>query len=85
MLNQKGQGGLYACPTSMVTHLLSFKSPEQREGKEDDGGDSARSGDESTLHLQEQNRSYDDDLLALLPQLHIIDGSFFLFRTLLFL
>lgn len=74
MLAQKGHGGLYAGLTSMVTHLLSFKSSEnQREGHSDNSGDdSARSGDEAPAPLA---RSYDDDLLALLPQLHIIDGT----------
>ncbi|KAL5530271.1 hypothetical protein ACEPAF_6528 [Sanghuangporus sanghuang] len=77
MLNHKGQGGLYAGPTSMVTHLLSFKSPEQREGRDVDnsGDDSTRSSDEgSAPNLNDQTRSYDNDLLELLPQLHIIDG-----------
>ncbi|KAI5124760.1 hypothetical protein M0805_005394 [Coniferiporia weirii] len=76
MLAQKGHGGLYAGPTSMVTHLLGFKSSEHRESKDADnsGDDSARSGDEATASAHDQSRTYDDDLLALLPQLHIIDG-----------
>ncbi|THH12360.1 hypothetical protein EW145_g79 [Phellinidium pouzarii] len=61
-------------PTSMVTHLLNFKS-EQREGKDaDNSDDSARSSDEATTLNLDQSRAYDDDLLQLLPQLHIIDG-----------
>ena len=78
MLNSKAQGGLYAGPTSNVTHLLSFKSPEQRESRDADnsGDDSTRSSDEGTApHLNDQTRSYDNDLLELLPQLHIIDGE----------
>lgn len=76
MLAQKGLGGLYAGPTSMVTHLLSFKSTDGQRNAEDAdhrGDDSGRSGDEGPSG-EPQSRNYDDDLLALLPQLHIIEG-----------
>lgn len=77
MLGQEGHGGLYAGPTSMVTHLLSFKSSDQREDKDIDNGDgSTRSSDEGPPPLlHDQSRTYDNDLLDMLPQLHIIDGE----------
>lgn len=77
MLAQKGQGGLYAGPTSMVTHFLSVKSASN-EGRDGEGGSNRPpfdSADESVDAIQEQPRlQYDDDLLTLLPPLHIIDG-----------
>lgn len=75
MLAQEGQGGFYAGPTSMVTHLLNFKSADQREGRDDGSGDEVvRSNDDPPIS-GEQSCAYDDDLLALLPQLEIIDGA----------
>lgn len=71
MLAHKGQGGLYAGPTSMVTHLLSFKSADSsKEGDDDQRMDDGRAASDSAPRPS----SYDDDLLALLPPLHIIDG-----------
>lgn len=71
MLAQKTKGGLYAGPTSMVTHLLSFKSENSREGEDmDQRLDDSRENDDSTSRPS----TYDDDLLAMLPPLHIIDG-----------
>lgn len=64
------EGGLYAGPTSMVTHLLSFKSDRDSRDAE------RKSSNGSEIHpSSEQIRPYDDDLLQLLPQLHIIDGT----------
>ena len=79
MLAQKGQGGLYAGPTSMVTHFLSVKSASG-EGREGEGGSNrppfAFDAADDTVNpdLEQPRLQYDDDLLTLLPQLHIIDG-----------
>ena len=69
MLAQEGQGGLYAGPTSMVTHLLSFKA--DRESRDGEKKSATTSEPQSA---SEQIRPYDNDLLEMLPQLHIIDG-----------
>lgn len=70
MLAQEGQGGLYAGPTSMVTHLLSFKSDRESRDAEKKNGNATEPQSAS-----EQIRPYDNDLLEMLPQLHIIDGE----------
>ena len=70
MLGQEQMGGLYAGPTSMVTHLLSFKS--DRDSRDAERKSTSGSQPQSA---SEQIRPYDDDLLQLLPQLHIIDGT----------
>ena len=78
MLAQEGQGGLYAGPTSMVTHFLGFKSADQRESKDDSSGDEVlRSNNDTPPLSSSQSCAYDDDLLTLLPQLEIIDGKYF--------
>lgn len=79
MLAQKGQGGLYAGPTSMVTHFLSVKSVSG-EARDGEGGsnrppfDSADDAANPDQQQQQPRLQYDDDLLTLLPPLHIIDG-----------
>ena len=70
MLAQRGQGGLYAGPTAMVAHFLSVKSASN-ETRDGDGG-ASRSGDETAD--APDRLQYDDDILNLLPPLHIIDG-----------
>ena len=75
MLAQEGQGGLFAGPTSMVTHLLGLKSADQRENRDDSSGDEVVRPDDPPATSGNQSCAYDDDLLALLPQLEIIDGT----------
>jgi hypothetical protein len=71
-LGQEG-GGLYTGPTSSLTALLSFKS-ERQDSRESEN----RSPEVQEPLSGSELRPYDDDLLQLLPQLHIIDGKSFL-------
>ncbi|KAI5116072.1 hypothetical protein M0805_002918 [Coniferiporia weirii] len=75
MLAEKGRGGFYAGPTSTATLLFSLRAAgDARDGSDDverSGGSSDASEDDAPTDVA---RGFDDDLLAQLPAIHVIDG-----------
>ncbi|EJC98892.1 uncharacterized protein FOMMEDRAFT_113458 [Fomitiporia mediterranea MF3/22] len=78
MLAERGKGGFYAGPTSAATLLYSLKTAnDARDGNEDAERASA-SGSNADSDVDDVptdiSRGFDDDLLAQLPAIHVIDG-----------
>lgn len=69
MLGEKNKGGFYAGPTSTATLLLSLKAMADARDEEDNTASDA--SEETAI---DPLRGFDDDLLALLPAVHVIDG-----------
>ncbi|KAF9076624.1 fungal-specific transcription factor domain-containing protein [Rhodocollybia butyracea] len=81
MLGSRGQGGLYAGPTSTALHLLSNESRGSEDGTSSRQQSQERSSnpaqeppDDSPSDFPALTPEYDRDLLALLPQVEVIDG-----------
>ena len=76
MLAEKGKGGFYAGPTSTATLLYSLKTAnDARDGEDIPDRIGSHSGDERTDDSAvDVQRGVDDDLLQMLPAVHIIDG-----------
>ena len=73
VLAEKGKGGFYAGPTSTATLLFSLKAATDAREVTDEL--ERTSLDTDTEDSQTDiSRGYDDDLLAQLPAIHIIDG-----------
>lgn len=73
VLAEKGKGGFYAGPTSTATLLFSLKAAtDVREVTDDYERISLETDSEDTQ--TDISRGFDDDLLAQLPAIHIIDG-----------
>ncbi|TDL29801.1 hypothetical protein BD410DRAFT_780293 [Rickenella mellea] len=71
---QRPAGGFYIGPTSAKSHFLNF-SDKSDSRDSDDAQDRNSSDDQrSDFSQSDMQRGYDDDLLAHLPALHIIDG-----------
>ncbi|KAH8104985.1 hypothetical protein DFH11DRAFT_1836297, partial [Phellopilus nigrolimitatus] len=82
VLAEKGRGGFYAGPTSTATLLFSLKAGSgagAREGSaehehEHDASGSGGGADSDFAGPTDVSRGFDDDLLAALPAIHVIDG-----------
>ncbi|KAH8105515.1 fungal-specific transcription factor domain-containing protein [Cristinia sonorae] len=74
MLGQQGSSGFYAGPTSAMSHLLAGSDKEDSDTPEVPRlFDRVRNDLGHTPPLPVQN-AYDDELVALLPPVHTIDG-----------
>ncbi|KAF5333453.1 hypothetical protein D9611_002362 [Ephemerocybe angulata] len=71
MLGSQVQGGLYAGPTSAATHLLINDS---QRGGDSDESESRHHSQDRTLDDFPGTVEYDRDLLAMLPNLDVVDG-----------
>lgn len=78
MLAERGKGGFYAGPTSTATLLYSLKTAtDTRDGSDEaerasaSGSSPDSDGDDAPTDI---SRGFDDDLLAQLPAIHVIDG-----------
>lgn len=82
MLGQQSSGGLYAGPTSAVSHLITASEREESDGTDNGhtptdapspslgfSSDGGRSSSAASI-----NATYDNDLISLLPPVHTIDG-----------
>ncbi|KAL5512772.1 hypothetical protein ACEPAG_3038 [Sanghuangporus baumii] len=72
MLAERGKGGFYAGPTSTATLLYSLKNDARDGNDETERGSTGDSeADDAPTDI---SRGFDDDLLAQLPAIHVIDG-----------
>ncbi|KAI0786459.1 hypothetical protein C8Q75DRAFT_771832 [Abortiporus biennis] len=85
MLGQQGSGGLYSGPTSAVSHLMTASENEESDPPEAQSSLIDRPYSDMNVGTSSSTRAttpsnmisrvpYDDDLLALLPPTHIVDG-----------
>ena len=78
MLAERGRGGFYAGPTSTATLLYSLKSATDARDGGDEGERASTSGSNPDTDADDAPtdvaRGFDDDLLAQLPAIHVIDG-----------